>query len=399
MQSLRILILLLVVSPLGYGQQQYSEGACILLQQQADRFAHQPQNSNYRSAMREYDKYCRKPVTVRQRPIANNSQPLASAAEVAEPIQDTKPVVESVTTQADAEAAVTRVTPIDAPVSVAENSTTNPDNTVSAPAQIPGSGSTEVDAAVVATADNNTAVVNSEQQTSHSKATQPVLNPLPVTASGETAQPVFAMDALLMQLLNNMPLIAANIFALLAAIFLLTSWLGFNLPGFKGVFAEYKLNRLLRWRLPRQYLHFRKLKLLTAKDEPTMIDHLVLCPAGIFVIAVRTNRGRISGSETAANWTRQYFGNTKQLMNPLHQNYKNIRAVQHLLQLQNGDASDCLHSVVAFSRVARFDSQMPANVTYVDAVAAYIKQFDQSCFTDEQVARFAALLKQASTDQ
>ena len=188
------------------------------------------------------------------------------------------------------------------------------------------------------------------------------------------------------------------IFALLAAIFLLTSWLGFNLPGFKGVFAEYKLNRLLRWRLPRQYLHFRKLKLLTAKDEPTMIDHLVLCPAGIFVIAVRTNRGRISGSETAANWTRQYFGNTKQLMNPLHQNYKNIRAVQHLLQFQNGDASECLHSVVAFSRVARFDSQMPANVTYVDAVAAYIKQFDHSCFTDEQVARFAALLKQASTE-
>jgi len=398
MQSLRILILLLVVSPLGYGQQQYSEGACILLQQQADRFAHQPQNSNYRSAMREYDKYCRKPVAVRQRPIGNNTQPLASAAEVVKPVQDIKPVVESVTIQVQTEAAVTPVTPIEATASIAADSTVNQDSTESAPALIPGAAPTEADAAVVATAGNSTALANAKQQTSNSEATQPVLSLPPVAASGDTAEPAFAIDALLITLLNNMPLIAANIFALLAAIFLLTSWLGFNLPGFKGVFAEYKLNRLLRWRLPRQYLHFRKLKLLTAKDEPTMIDHLVLCPAGIFVIAVRTNRGRISGSETAANWTRQYFGSSKQLMNPLHQNYKNIRAVQHLLQLQNGDASECLHSVVAFSRVARFDSQMPANVTYVDAVAAYIKQFDHSCFTDEQVARFAALLKQASTD-
>ena len=86
-------------------------------------------------------------------------------------------------------------------------------------------------------------------------------------------------------------------------------------------------------------------------------------------------------------------------MNPLHQNFKNTEAMRNLLQLTAYDATEQLHSVVAFSRVARFDSQMPANVTYVDAVAAYIKQFDHSCFTDEQVARFAALLKQASTDQ
>ena len=75
------MILLLAFSPLGYGQQQYSEGACILLQQQADRFAHQPQNRNYRSAKREYDKYCRKPVA--PRPVATNSNPAPIANNIA----------------------------------------------------------------------------------------------------------------------------------------------------------------------------------------------------------------------------------------------------------------------------------------------------------------------------
>ena len=218
----------------------------------------------------------------------------------------------------------------------------------------------------------------------------------PETAAPERVSPAAQQDMLGL-VLNSIPLIAANIVALLLVIFLLTSWLGYNLPGFKGVFAEYKLNQLLRWRLSKQYLHFRKLKLFTAKDELTEIDHLVLCPFGIFVIAVRSNRGRIGGSETAANWSRHYFGATKPLMNPLHQNFKNVEAVKHLLQLQGTDTAQAVHSVIAFNRVAQFASSMPANVMFVDAAADYIKQFSEVVLTDEQVNRFAAVLKQAST--
>jgi len=48
------LSLLLLSSPLAYGQQQYSEATCILLQQQIERFSVQPQSRNYLDSKREY---------------------------------------------------------------------------------------------------------------------------------------------------------------------------------------------------------------------------------------------------------------------------------------------------------------------------------------------------------
>ena len=98
-----------------------------------------------------------------------------------------------------------------------------------------------------------------------------------------------------------------------------------------------------------------------------------------------------------ANWQRQYFGSKKQFMNPLHQNFKNMEAIKHHLQLQGTDLAQHVHSVVAFSRVAHFKTEMPANVTYVDTTSVYLKKFEEPCFDDDQLNRFAALLHQAST--
>ena len=245
----------------------------------------------------------------------------------------------------------------------------------------------------------------SEQSSSTSSKVIPdtaTLNKLPLSNEqvddGTIYTAPVVSSALMIQLINNIPLIAANIFALLLAVFLLTTWFGFNLPGFKGVFAEYKLNRLLRWHLSREYQHFRKLKLRTANDELVVVDHVVLCPYGIFVITVKGERGSISGTETQANWTRSYLGRKKHLMNPLHQNYKNVAAVKHLMQLQDTAESKIVHSVAVFSRTAKFETAIAVNIAYIDTVSLYVKQFTEACLTDEQQERFAALLTQASTE-
>lgn len=47
------LLLLLVISPLAFGQKQYTEAACLLLQHQMAQFSHQPNSHNYQSAKRE----------------------------------------------------------------------------------------------------------------------------------------------------------------------------------------------------------------------------------------------------------------------------------------------------------------------------------------------------------
>ncbi|QBL10450.1 NERD domain-containing protein [Rheinheimera sp. D18] len=375
------LSLLIFVSPQVYSQQQYTEGACIMLQQQIDRFSHQKQNSNFVSATREYEKFCRKPVRYIPRQIkssddtavakddSSKATEVASVSDIPEKSELNQPETSSLS-QKDTATVATEV------------DKKPPDNTATVIPIAPAisSGPKVIDQVVLVEA------VKAE----------PLVAVLPDSAVVHQ-EAEFSSD-LLMPLLNNIPIIAALLFAVLLTVFLVTSWLGLNLPGFKGVFAEYKLNRLLRWRLSDEYQHFRKLKLFTASDEQVIVDHLVLCPYGIFVITVKGERGHISGTETQANWTRTYLGSTKHLMNPLHQNFKNVAAVKHFLHLKEVDGTKLVHSIAAFSRVAKFETAISANITYVDTVSNYIKQFSEPCLTNEQQNRFAALLSQASTD-
>ena len=54
--------LLLFISPLAFGQKQYTEAACLLLQHQMAQFSHQPNSHNYQSAKREVDNHCQNPI-------------------------------------------------------------------------------------------------------------------------------------------------------------------------------------------------------------------------------------------------------------------------------------------------------------------------------------------------
>lgn len=54
--------LLLLISPLAFGQKQYTEGACLLLQHQMVQFSAQPNSHNYQSAKRAFDNHCQNPI-------------------------------------------------------------------------------------------------------------------------------------------------------------------------------------------------------------------------------------------------------------------------------------------------------------------------------------------------
>ncbi|WP_134052213.1 MULTISPECIES: nuclease-related domain-containing protein [Rheinheimera] len=55
-------LFLLLISPSCFAQQQYTEGACLLLQQQAERFAGQPNSRSYQDARRELNNHCQNPL-------------------------------------------------------------------------------------------------------------------------------------------------------------------------------------------------------------------------------------------------------------------------------------------------------------------------------------------------
>lgn len=54
--------LLMLISPLAFGQKQYTEGACLLLQHQMVQFSAQPNSHNYQSAKRAFDNHCQNPI-------------------------------------------------------------------------------------------------------------------------------------------------------------------------------------------------------------------------------------------------------------------------------------------------------------------------------------------------
>lgn len=57
-----IFLFLLLISPICFAQQQYTEAACLLLQQQADRFAGQPNSRTYLDTRRELNNHCQNPI-------------------------------------------------------------------------------------------------------------------------------------------------------------------------------------------------------------------------------------------------------------------------------------------------------------------------------------------------
>ena len=392
MYQMRIAILMLLLLLPAYSPAaQYSEGACLLLQQQMERFSNQKQSFNYRNARYEYEKNCSAKPAAKPK-AALKPQPEVSVVATPTPTQQAETAsVQATGTEQTTAQEVNRGTEQDTLPEHTSLSVNTPEvqHKADKPAAAEPIAEVKGDEAG---AESAVGPASADAAAAHNAGQRkvPVTAPTVVTTTEESL-----LEAVLQSWILNLPLIAANIVAIMLLAFLITSWCGLNLPGFKGVFAEYKLNRLLRWRLKAPYTHFRKLQLYNAKDERVVIDHLVLSPYGIFVISVQNYRGQISGAETQANWTRLYLGNKKQFMNPLHQNFKNTEAVRHFLQIKPAGMEQ-LFSVVAFSRLVKFGTQMPAHLCYLDKVSDYIRQFNEPCFDAEQLTRFQALLLQAS---
>jgi len=388
MRWMRYFVVLCVLLPFKAPAQQYSEAVCMLLQQQVDRYANQKNHPNYRSAKSQYDKNCYKVTPKRQLPV--KAEPTAPPAPVVNTNKAAKAAIdvanEAVTNTVNADIASSEVVPVAAESNNAQQ------------AEVSSAAANNKDASedVVKAEEAAAQVTDAGSIALPATTAEPVVKTIAIEPVQNTAEQTDVdLNKLLLEILQATPLVAANIVAFLLVVFLLTNWLGLNLPGFKGVFAEYKLNRLLLWRLSKEYQHFRKLRLTNNNNESTVIDHLVLSPYGIFVIMVKGYRGRITGSESLANWTRDYLGTSKQFMNPLHQNFKNMQALKQLLELPG---FELMHSVIAFARVGQFASELPANITYIDTTSNYIKQCTERVINDEQLARFAAVIQQAVND-
>lgn len=157
----------------------------------------------------------------------------------------------------------------------------------------------------------------------------------------------------------------------------------------EGSFGELRVRVTTKLRLDGKRYHSLHNLTLPTPDGTIQIDHVVVSQFGIFVIETKNFSGWIFGDERSRKWTQSIYGNNYRFQNPLHQNYRHLKAVQDLLGL----GPRCLHSVVVFVGSSRFRTPMPPNVVRRRGLVRYIRSKSDVLLSDSQVEDSLRALK------
>lgn len=125
--------------------------------------------------------------------------------------------------------------------------------------------------------------------------------------------------------------------------------------------------------------------ILETPDGTTQIDHILISPFGVFVIETKNFKGWIFGDAQQKKWTQSLFGPyyssiKYQFQNPIHQNYKHVKAVQDFL----GIDSKFVFNVVVFAGYGEFKTEIPKNVMYLNSLIPYIESHAEIFFNAEK---------------
>jgi restriction system protein len=150
---------------------------------------------------------------------------------------------------------------------------------------------------------------------------------------------------------------------------------------FKGVMGEFIVNLAAKLFLGKKEYHLLKNVTLPTENGTTQIDHIIVSKYGIFVVETKNMKGWIFGGEHQKNWTQKIFKHTNKFQNPLHQNYKHVKTLESLLELN----SEQVLSVIVFVGDSEFKTKMPDNVTYTKGYINYIKSKKLPRLTETEV--------------
>ena len=152
-------------------------------------------------------------------------------------------------------------------------------------------------------------------------------------------------------------------------------------PFMKGVIGEFIVNLSAKLFLDKEQYHLIKNVTLPTEDGSTQIDHVIVSRYGVFVVETKNMKGWIFGSPKQKTWTQKIYKYSSKFQNPLHQNYKHVKTLESLLELND----EQIHSVIVFVGDSTFKTEMPENVTYGGGYIRYIKSKKQPVLTELEV--------------
>ncbi|MEB3768080.1 nuclease-related domain-containing protein [Acinetobacter sp. MD2] len=185
-------------------------------------------------------------------------------------------------------------------------------------------------------------------------------------------------------------IVAFIIFAVISAVV--------SSPKFKGKIGEKVIQfQCQRFLDPAQYTLLNDCTLPTSDGLTTQIDHILICPFGLFVIETKNYKGWIYGGEYQKMWTQTLYKNKYKFQNPLHQNYKHIKVLENLLQ--DVIAAQDLHSIVVFVGESSFKTPMPYNVFEGKAWVQFVKTFQTQVLSEVKMRRVKHIIEKYSLER
>lgn len=167
------------------------------------------------------------------------------------------------------------------------------------------------------------------------------------------------------------------------------------IPRLKGASGEATVSVLLK-RLPENEYKVLHNVILRTDRGMSQVDHVVVSVYGIFVIEVKNYTGWITGSEYGSQWTQTIYRKKSHFMNPIHQNYGHVKAIEALID----DPTVPIYSIVTFPG----DATMKVNVQKSSVVkwgnlTYEIKSLSHDVVMDqEKMNRIAALITNSNID-
>jgi hypothetical protein len=152
-------------------------------------------------------------------------------------------------------------------------------------------------------------------------------------------------------------------------------------PWFKGAMGEFIVNLSAKFMLDKNKYHLIKDVTLPTEDGTTQIDHVIVSIYGVFVVETKNMKGWIFGNPNQRTWTQKIYKHSSKFQNPLHQNYKHIKTLESLLNLN----IEKIYSVIVFVGDSTFKTKMPENVTHGGGYIRFIKSKTQSVLTESEV--------------
>nr|WP_237440481.1 NERD domain-containing protein [Alcanivorax sp. DP30] len=160
-------------------------------------------------------------------------------------------------------------------------------------------------------------------------------------------------------------------------------------PGVKGALGEIKVRSSLSVGsiTGGEQKIFHNL-VLPAPDGTTQIDHVVLSTRGIFVIETKNMTGWIFGGVRQKEWTQVLYKKKFKFKNPIHQNYKHVKALESFLEVDKS----YIVSVVVFAGKSKFKNRMPDNVIPLWKLRSFIRSHVDGVLSDSEIQKFESLL-------